>query len=138
MWYDLDWAFYHTTDSPLSGIVANGSGDPTLIRAVLESKEGQDALLKRYAELMKTILNDEYFTKTLDGLIASIESEMERDRARWGYSVKSWNSAVEKIRKYTRDGARTKRVLQNLKSYFDLSDAEMVEYFGETYQTYFS
>ncbi len=134
MWYDMDWAFHHTTDQPLTSIVNSSNGDPVLIRALLKSKEGKDAFLKRYAELMGTILNDEHFNKVLDELVAVIESEIPNDRARWGASVKGWESAIARIRNYTKDGARAKRVLQDLKSYFNLSDNQMTAYFGDLYQ----
>lgn len=134
MWYDLDWAFHNTSDKPLSGIVARADGDPKLIRAVLQSREGKEALLTRYAQLLDTILNDEYFTQVLDALVATIRSEMPQDRARWGYSVAHWESKLQQIRDYTKDNARTNRVLDNLKSYFGLSDAEMTAYFGDHYQ----
>lgn len=134
MWFDLDWAFHHTTDDPLSGIVASRNGDPKLIRAVLESKEGKEALLTRYGQLMDTILNDAYFNQVLDGLVATIQSEIPQDRARWGYTAAKWEAQVEKVRNYTKDNARTKRVLEDLKAYFNLTDAQMTAYFGKHYQ----
>ena len=134
MWFDLDWAFHHTTDDPLSGIVANRNGDPKLIRAVLESQEGKEALLKRYAQLLDTILNEEYFHQVLDALLATIESEIPQDRARWGYTTAKWETHVQRVRDYTKDGARTKRVLEDLKTYFGLTDAQMKAYFGDQYQ----
>ena len=134
MWFDLDWAFHHTTDDPLSGIVANRNGDPKLIRAVLESQEGKEALLKRYAQLLDTILNEEYFHQVLDALLATIESEIPQDRARWGYTTAKWETHVQRVRDYTKDGARTKRVLEDLKTYFGLTDAQMKAYFGDNYK----
>lgn len=134
MWYDLDWAFHNTTDKPLSGLVAKLDGDPKLIRALLKSREGKEALLNRYAQLLNTILNDEYFTQVLDALVATIQSEMPQDRARWGQSMASWEASVQKIRNYTKDNTRTNRVLNDLKAYFGLSDAEMTAYFGDWYQ----
>ena len=38
--------------------------------------------------------------------------------------------AVEKLRSYVRDDARTKTVLKDLKNYFDLTDAQLNSYFG--------
>lgn len=134
MWYDLDWAFYHTTDVPLDSILSHEHGDTPLIRALLESAEGKDAFLKRYAELMNTILNDEYFGEVLDKLVAAIESEIPKDRMRWGTTVATWERAIRRVRKYTRNGERTEWVLEELKSYFELSDEEMTAYFGELYQ----
>ncbi|MBR6593866.1 MAG: CotH kinase family protein [Clostridia bacterium] len=134
MWYDLDWAFYHTTDVPLDSILSHEHGDTPIINALLESTEGKDAFLKRYAELMNTILNDEYFGGVLDKLVAAIESEIPNDRMRWGTTVATWERAIRRVRKYTENGKRTEWVLEELKSYFGLSDKEMTAYFGELYR----
>ena len=130
MYFDLDWSFTITDDNPLSGIVNNAGGEPILIQALLKNKKGQDAFLKRYAYLMKTVLNDENINNVLDSIIKDIESEIPRDRERWGRSVSGWNDAIQRIRNYTKDGARDKRVKNDLKSYFNLTDAQMKSYFG--------
>ena len=134
MWYDNDWAFYSVSSNPFSSIVNDKNGEPLLMRAILKSEQGKEALLTRYAELLNTILNHEYFESVLDGIVNTIESEIPRDRERWGYSVKSWKNAVQQVRDYTKNNARTKLVLSDLKSYFNLSDEDMVHYFGEMYQ----
>lgn len=130
MYFDLDWSFYLTTDKALSGIVERNGADKILIKAVLANATGRDTFLKRYAELMDTILNEEYIIGLIDSLSAQIDSEMERDRERWGYSYSYWTKKVQSLRNYVADGARTKNVLKNLKDYFDLTDEEMTYYFG--------
>lgn len=130
MFFDLDWAFYHTTDAPLTSISTSG-GDHLLFRALVASDEGKEAFLRRYDALMQSFLNEEKIIAAIDGLADQIRSEMERDRTRWGKTLSGWESAVERLRKYVRDGARTKRVLADLQSYFNLSEAEMQLYFGD-------
>ena len=130
MYFDLDWSLWHTTDKPLTSILNSSGGDQTPIKAVLANATGRDAFLKRYAELMGSILNEEYIIGIIDSIASDIESEMARDRERWGYSLTSWENAVEKLRNYVRDGARTKRVLDDLQSYFSLTDDQMTSYFG--------
>ena len=61
---------------------------------------------------------------------AQILPEMEKDRKRWGVSLAAWEKEVEKLRAYVRDGARDQQVLADLKDYFDLTDAQMRNYFG--------
>lgn len=131
MYFDLDWAFIHTADKPTSGLVNGRNGEPILIRAALASEKGQDVFLKRYAELMGTILNEEYFNQVIDALVAAIETEVPRDRARWGIAVSRWEKSVQALRDYVNDGKRDKNVLADLKTYFGLSQAEMEYYFGE-------
>jgi hypothetical protein len=60
----------------------------------------------------------------------AIESEIERDRARWKQTVSRWENEVQGLRNYFKDGARDKRVLDDIQDYFGLTDAEMEEYFG--------
>ncbi len=130
MYYDLDWGFHHTTDKALTSILNNKIGEQTLILAVLQSTEGRDTFLRRYGELLNTILNERYITGVIDSLTTAIQSEMPRDRARWGRSLSGWNNAVNKLRDYVRDGVRTKRVLADVQVYFSLTEEEMQAYFG--------
>lgn len=131
MYYDLDWGFHHTTDKPLTSVLNNKNGEQALMLAVLQSAEGRDAFLRRYDQLMDTILNEQYIIGVIDSLAGAIQSEMPRDRARWGRSLSGWNNAVEKLRSYVKDGVRTKRVLADLQEYFSLTEEEMQGYFGE-------
>ncbi len=130
MYFDLDWSFTITNDNPLSGIVRNVGGETVLINALLKNKKGQDAFLKRYAELMDKVLNDKNINEVLDSIIKDIESEIPRDRERWGRSVSGWEDAIQRIRNYTKDGVRDKRVKSDLKAFFNLTDAQMKKYFG--------
>ena len=131
MYFDLDWAFVHTADKPTSGLVNGKNGEPILIRAALASEKGQDVFLKRYAELMGTILNEEYFNQVIDQIVEAIETEVPRDRARWNRTVDRWEKSVQALRDYVNDGKRDKNVLADLKIFFHLSSAEMEYYFGD-------
>lgn len=130
MYFDLDWAFTITNDKPVTSILNDANGEPILIRAVLKSAEGRDAFLKRYAYLMSTVLNEKHINSVLDTICSQIESEVARDRARWGGSVSRWETEIERIRNYFKDGKRDQRVKDDIKTYFGLSDAQMKSYFG--------
>lgn len=129
MFFDLDWAIFHTTDKPITSTLLD-NGKHTLILGALASEEGRDTFLRRYAELMETALNEEYIGGIIDSLESAIESEIERDRARWKQTVSRWENEVQGLRNYFKDGARDKRVLDDIQDYFGLTDAEMEEYFG--------
>ncbi|MBQ1965272.1 MAG: CotH kinase family protein [Clostridia bacterium] len=129
MFFDLDWSFY-TKDNPVTWTMNNNGGDAVLMRGILKHPQGKDAFLKRYAELMGTILNEAYINQRLDSLVSAIESEIPRDRERWGRSVTSWENALKTIRNYVKDGKRDDLVKSDLKQYFGLSDQEMESYFG--------
>lgn len=126
--FDMDWSF---KKHQFEGVTDLTGGDYTLIQAVLKSKAGQDAFLKRYAYLMNTVLNEEYITGIIDSIASAIESEMPRDRERWGMTVSGWEKEVENLRKFVRNESRTKFMLQSLKDYFSLSDQQMEYYFGD-------
>lgn len=128
MLFDMDWGFYNR---PLTAVLDLYGGDNLLIHAVLQSEAGQDAFLKRYAYIMKTVLNEQYINSVLDSIVSQIESEMPRDRERWDKTVSEWEREVESIRKFVKDDARIKRIVSDLQIYFSLSSAEMEYYFGD-------
>jgi len=130
MYFDLDWGFSFIDYYPLHNIIDRYGADNTLISAVLRNKEGRDTFLKRYAELMETVLNEEYIVGYIDSLVAQIDSEMPNDRERWYTSYDKWQAEVQELRDYVKDGKRTEIVLNSLRNYFSLTDAEMEYYFG--------
>ena len=128
MYFDLDWSFYSRGSKPVTGILESADGDHRLIHALLASEAGQDAFLKRYAYLMETVLNEEFINNRIDEILAPILSEMPRDRDRWGRSMEYWYSCVQQLRDFTVD--REKIIMNDLRNYFSLSDAQMEYYFG--------
>lgn len=135
MYFDLDWAFAFGGYALFSDLISDANGDKTLIRAVIASETGRDMFLKRCATLLNTVLNDENINAVVDSIVADIDSEMARDRARWNSSYEYWDSCVDEIREFDADGIRTRYFLRDLKSYFYLSDEEMTEYFGTLWET---
>lgn len=130
MYFDLDWAFWHTGDTPISTIMTSSGGDYVLIHGILANPEGRDLFLKRYAELMNTILNEAYIINKIDTIVAQVNEEMPMDRERWDREYTTWLENVDRLRDYVRNGARTSTVLQDLKHYFGLTEEEMTLYFG--------
>ena len=135
MYYDLDWAFSFSGYGLFSDHINDANGDKTLIRAAIASETGRDMFLKRYAELMQSVLNETYINATVDTIVSQIDSEMARDRERWDSSYERWEINVQEIRDFVNNGRRTDQVLRDLKSYFYLSDSEMEYYFGTLYQS---
>lgn len=130
MYFDLDWAFTLSNERPVTTILNDYNGEPILIRGLLRHPEGREAFIKRYAYLMGTILNEQHMNKVLDTIVSQIESEIPRDRARWGRSTAEWENEVARIRNYFKDGKRTEHVKADIKSYFGLTDEQMKSYFG--------
>ena len=135
MYFDLDWSFdSRPDDRPVTWAMNEYCGEKKLINAVLANATGRDLFLSRYAELMGTVLNDEYIIGYLDSLVEMILPEMEKDRQRWGCSFVGWEKSVENIREFVRDGVRTQGILNDLQAYFELTDAEMEHYFAQFMQ----
>lgn len=132
MYFDLDWSFWgREGDRPIKWIMNESCGEKALINAVLAHETGRDLFLRRYAELMETVLNEQYIIDKIDEVVATIQPEMEKDRQRWGCSYEGWENSVENMRKYVRDGVRTATVLADIQRYFSLTDEQMLQYFGE-------
>ena len=131
MYFDLDWGFYQSSNTYLSGLLKDVNGDQVLMKAAIASKSGKDMYLKRCAELLNTVLNEENICATVDSIVLAVDSEMPRDRDRWGFSYEKWLNQVQQLRDFDANGKRTKGYLNDLKNYFHLSDAQMEEYFGD-------
>ncbi|MBO4280843.1 MAG: CotH kinase family protein [Lachnospiraceae bacterium] len=133
MYFDLDWAFWHTDDNPVTWLIKNNDYH-VLMYNLLKNPEFKDMFLRRYAELMDSFLNEKVITAEIDRYVAFLEPEIEKDRERWDYSVSGWRSSVQALYDYVKGEARTKNVLRDIKNYFNLSDAQMKEYFGDKWQ----
>ena len=131
MYFDLDWGFYQSNNTYLSGLLKDVNGDQVLMKAAIASKSGKDMYLKRCAELLNTVLNEENIRATVDSIVGAVDSEMPRDRDRWNFSYDKWLYQVQQIREFDANGKRTKGYLNDLQKYFHLSDAQMEEYFGD-------
>ena len=131
MYFDVDYGFKWTDNKPIPSLLDRGGADNAMMRSILTNREAQDTFLKRYAELMRTVLNEEYIVSYIDNLAAQIDSEMPRDRARWYCTYETWQEEVQKLRDYVKDGKRTRTVLNSLRNYFYLNDEQMEYYFGD-------
>lgn len=130
MYFDVDWGWYNSSN-PFSRILYMRGGDLVLMQAALKSEEGKRTFLVRCNYLLDTILNDAYINSVIAELENAIRSEIPRDRARWKQTVSGWEECMQVLREFDKDGKRTRRVLNNLQAYFQLSDEEMELYFGE-------
>ena len=131
MYFDLDWGFFLYDSAPVTYILSHTGGDIELIHAVLKNEKGRDLFLTRWAALLESNLNETYILGYIDDLVAQIQSEMPRDRARWKTSMEQWDKYMANFRNIEAGNARTKTVLRDLQNYFGLSNAEMEHYFSK-------
>lgn len=128
-YFDLDWAFWHYRTDAIDMIVERGPNS-TLLKALMRNPEFRDMFIRRYAELMGTILNEAAVLERIDRFVSIMEPEIAQNQERYGLTVESWYSRLEELRDYLRGGKRDLAVLINIKNYFDLSGEQMAEYFG--------
>ena len=128
-YFDLDWAFWTDRTDCINNVVVNGPNS-TLMKLLMTNPVFRDMFIRRYAELMETVLNERTIMERIDWFVSIMEPEIAQNQARYGMTVERWYEWLEKMRAIVRDGRRNITVLKDIKAYFGLSDAQMNEYFG--------
>ena len=157
LFYDSDWGFFNVTvgRNKLSGGIAyvlneKGMGaqkikSNVLIRHLIKVPEIRDKFLRRYGDLFQTVFTTPYLTSLFNSMITEIKPEMQMHMQRWAAEVHPkisfdqpknpeggynyWVTRCERTlsRIFTR---RPWYIWQEAKSYFNLTDTEMLDYFG--------
>lgn len=147
--YDMDYGMFNSGyDSPKSYLKEGGAGDQhidnTLIRKLLENDEMKNKFLTRLGEIYQ-ILTTGFMLEELEKMVVLIEPEMPLHFARWaelnekGVNVESpltadgalryWNQRVDRLRNTAKK--RPNLFYAMVQEQFNLSNAQMVGYFGE-------
>jgi hypothetical protein len=127
--YDLDWAFYFHVP------YANMFNDQVwqykmLTKGIVKNPEFRLKFIQRLSELMETTLSTENVVKRIDELEAILDPEVKRDRARWGYNYPAWQKEVQRMRDFIQEYDYTGRIVELLRKYLKLTNAEVEQYFG--------
>ncbi len=146
--YDLDYGLFDSGfNSPKSYTKAKGMGekniDNTIFRKLLSVPEYKDKFLRVYGRVFKALTTQKMLT-LLDELQSLIEPEMELHWARWGEfndkyviaevptttdgAYRYWEKRVDRLRNVCKK--RPTRLWEFTQAAFDLTDAQMKEYFG--------
>lgn len=134
IFYDFDYAFYNQRLNYLSWMIdPNGMGeyhfDNTLLIKLLQNKEFKQLFLERLSYNMNNVWTDSNVLNRFNELKKIIEVEMPRNQERWGYTMDTWYSELDKLEKYIKD--RREYMLNSIKWYFGLSSKEMEKYFED-------
>ena len=131
--YDMDWALFMSTyewNNIAQIFNPDGMGfddwiDTTLHVSLIKNAQFRQEFIERYAFYMNTYFTPERLLPIYDAMIAEIESEMPRHRARWPKpsGVARWEDHVASTRQIIIEKPEIEK--QNLKFFFGLSDAEM-------------
>lgn len=147
--FDLDYGLF---DSNFNGIKIildpRGTGvnraiDNTLIRKLLENPQMQDKFLRRFGEIFRQ-LTTEVMLRQVEECYNILQPEMMMHYERWAsYHLKSisseqpqtvdgsmryWNSRVNRLKNVVKK--RPTNCWKQVKEWFKLTDAQMIDYFG--------
>lgn len=134
IFYDLDFAFYNysrnyfTFSTSTSGM--NSKGYPTtLLRKLLKNEEFEKRYLERLSYQLKNIWSEENIMKRYNEILAEITPELGRDFSRWNKSKTEFNTELGRLKTYI--DKREEYLIKQAKAFFNLSDSQMKEYFGD-------
>ena len=149
IWYDKDYGLFNSSfKSPSSYTKAKGMGqqniDNTILLKLLEVPEYKDKFLRKLGDVFQTFTT-QYMLDVLQPLIDQIQPEMNMHFNRWGEEN---DTAIIAEAPTTADGAyrywqqritRLQNTLKKrpnllwgyIKDTFDLTNAQMLDYFGE-------
>ncbi len=140
LFYDLDLAlnsgvsgfnlgsFFNPSGLNVGEVQEDGSQtfvDTGLYYAFKKNPEWCDQFVKRYAEVMNTVLTEEKLISLFDEMADSIRDEMPRTIEKWGKprSIDYWEDEIADMRQDLID--RREYAISGLQKYFGLSDNEI-------------
>lgn len=133
IFYDLDFGMYYYRVNYYN--IMNdpeGMGSLKVSSTITRNLFKNDEFRKRFVELLSEMLEntwtEEKILSRIDELYNEILPEMPRNFERWGGSMNNWNAEIEELRKFARN--RKDYLLVQTKSYFNLSNSQMKEYFN--------
>ena len=148
IWYDVDYGFWSARfNSPYSYTKKTGMGekniDNTVFMTVLKVPEYREAFLRKLGDIYQTCTTD-YMLEIMEQCVAEISPEMDWHFVRWAefhdqMVISEWPTTVDGAKRYWERHLNNLRNTLKKRPYilwgqvkvaFDLTDAEMEEYFG--------
>lgn len=130
--YDTDFAFFNSSDPTLSIMLSPMSNTAYDLRCrrlatkLIKNEEFKEKFLTRLAWHINEVWTEENINAQIDILEGAIAEDMIKDCQRWDTTYGYWQDRVEFLRIYA--GRRTPKLLQQVKDFFGLTDAQMREY----------
>ncbi|MBR0137764.1 MAG: CotH kinase family protein, partial [Erysipelotrichaceae bacterium] len=135
IFYDLDYAWYNVAINWYTVYIARSGGmtdhyyENDLTVALFKSKQFRELWLERLAYNLKNVWSKENVLNRINEIVELYRPEIERDRKRYGMTVKDWEEEVDLLRDWV--AKRQYYFLRDTKNYFGLSEARMKELFGD-------
>ena len=128
--FDLDWGFWdeHITYNTLGAVTAaEGTSwariGTHLLRNLMDNTQFRETFVERTAHYLNDVFNTQRVLERIDRLAANIETEVERDFARWGRPLHVWHQHIDILRRFAQE--RQGHLLPHIQRYFSLSDEDM-------------
>jgi hypothetical protein len=144
IFYDFCWTFHQIDRSDIhldfEGTDTGASTNRSLIQALLKNPDFKEKFLKQLAYNITVTFNTDTVLQRIDEFATAMQPYIAAEDAKWhdisykkenaaanGYG--NWTGQVETLRKYAKQHpALLKQQMQN---YFQLTDAQMQDYFGK-------
>lgn len=129
--YDTDLSFRNVTHTSVTKLLSRNISksdfrSATLLIRLMKNKSFKDAFLRRMAWQVNNVWTEEIVTQRINEIQALLQKDMSRECARWGGSVKKWESNLQKLRDFA--AKRTGYFLKDVQDYFGLTKAQMQGY----------
>jgi len=125
---DLDGAFYYRDG--FANVFA--SGQPwcylDFTNSLIQNETFRTAFLQRLSQLREGTLSNEHVLSVIDGLQTQLAPEMDRETARWGGDVETWNADVDRLRAFISRYDHWALLEESLKTAIGLTDDEAQNY----------
>jgi len=131
--FDLDLSFQLSGDNVTSWLHGNTVGSITeqsnlLFKSLMRNAGVRDWFLRRMGGLLATTFSAEHVTGLIRARHAVLEPEMAAECSRWGWSVATWKHYGARMLAYAQ--SRPKNLIRYLTDDFNLSEAQVQDYFG--------
>lgn len=145
IFYDFCWGWGNVEHDTLHARRLHEQPCSDLFNALLERDDFRDKFIRRFAELMDSVFNEEKVLSLIDELYAQVEPEMKRERSLFNSSdspyfdyvdpmnYSSYETFVKHINEMkTFAKKRRSVVISQIQDEFDLSDKYIEEVFGDS------
>lgn len=124
--FDLDEGLY-SNEGTWSEVFSNGMQHAKISRTLIRNPQYQELFLSRFSALLAGPLSDEAVCEVLEGIVAQLDPEIEREAKRWG-SRSAWEGTTQRLLTAFR-GGWAEHMAKDLAKRLSLSDADYAEYF---------
>lgn len=134
IFFDLDFGYrwfnqnYYIFMTNPEGMTERFHVSTDILRNLMKNKEFRKTYLERLKYNLENTWKKENVLNKLDEIYNNLKDEMERNQKRWGLTMDTWNSEIDKLKEYI--NKRQTYLLSQTKSYFKLSNEEYDKYFG--------